>query len=121
MPKTPKTPRLSTGKATKPELKPLDPFLAELLNPALNREREREERRPANAARTTGSNGDERPDGFAEAPQAAFAHGTAADVDPALAKKLGLRGAPTTARTGARTPPTTPPSPPRACPAPSRR
>ncbi|MBK3422880.1 hypothetical protein, partial [Methylobacterium ajmalii] len=35
----PKKPRPSTGKASKPELKPLDPFLAELLNPALNRDR----------------------------------------------------------------------------------
>jgi excinuclease ABC subunit B len=103
----PKKPPLSTGKATKPELKPLDPFLAELLNPALNREREREERaakkRAANGSRTapnghgnegrTDANGaDGRPGGFAESAQAGFAHGTAADVDPALAKKLGLRG-----------------------------
>ncbi len=35
----PKKLRPSTGKASKPELKPLDPFLAELLNPALNRDR----------------------------------------------------------------------------------
>src|SRR5215207_10349556 len=92
MPK-PKKPRLSTGKASKPELKPLDPFLADLLNPALNREREREERAARKRGSNTGLNGDARPSsGFAEAPQATFAHGAAADVDPALAQKLGLRG-----------------------------
>jgi excinuclease ABC subunit B len=71
---SPKKPKLSTGKATKPELKPLDPYLADLLNPAVNREREE-------AA------------GFAERAQAAYAQGKVEDVDPALAKKLGLRGA----------------------------
>jgi excinuclease ABC subunit B len=71
---SPKKPRLSTGKATKPELKPLDPYLADLLNPAVNREREE-------AA------------GFAERAQAAYAQGRAEDVDAGLAKKLGLRGA----------------------------
>jgi len=73
MPKAPKKPRLSTGKASKPELKPLDPYLADLLNPALNREREAAE-------------------GFGDRPQAAFDAGGVKDVDPALAKKLGLRG-----------------------------
>src|SRR3712207_9057503 len=72
MAKSPKKPKLSTGKASKPELKPLDPYLADLLNPAVNREREEAE-------------------GFAERAQAAFTHGSAADVDPELAKKLGLR------------------------------
>ena len=93
MPKAPKTPRLSTGKASKVELKPLDPFLAELLNPAINREREREERAALKRASKTVSNGAEtRPGGFDEPAQASFAHDTAADVDPALAKTLGLRG-----------------------------
>src|SRR5215207_4454812 len=73
MAKAPKKPRLSTSKASKPELKPLDPYLADLLNPALNREREAAE-------------------GFGERPQAAFDAGGVKDVDPALAKKLGLRG-----------------------------
>src|SRR5829696_4226754 len=73
MAKAPKKPRLSTSKASKPELKPLDPYLADLLNPALNREREAAE-------------------GFGERAQAAFDAGHAATVDPALAKKLGLRG-----------------------------
>ena len=77
MPKPPKKPKLSTGKATKPELKPLDTYLADLLNPAINRERERF---PSPAA------------GFAEQPQATYAHGEVTDVDPALAKKLGLKG-----------------------------
>ena len=71
---TPKKPKLSTGKASKPELKPLDTYLADLLSPAVNRER-------AAAA------------GFAERAQDSYVHGDAADVDPALAKKLGLSGA----------------------------
>jgi excinuclease ABC subunit B len=73
MAKAPKKPKLSTGKASKPELKPLDPYLAELLNPAVNREREDAE-------------------GFAERAQERFVHGAVTDVDPALAKKLGLEG-----------------------------
>ncbi|WP_207181953.1 excinuclease ABC subunit UvrB [Methylobacterium indicum] len=113
----PKKLRPSTGKASKPELKPLDPFLAELLNPALNRDRlpvveppppEPPKRgRPrkdaaaakpapgpvseAKPARRTKRAETSAPDGFGEAPQAAFAHGTAADVDPRLAQALGLR------------------------------
>jgi excinuclease ABC subunit B len=77
MPKAPKKPKLSTGKATKPELKPLDTYLAELLNPAINRERERFP---------------EPSGGFGERPQESYAHGEVTDVDPALAKKLGLKG-----------------------------
>src|SRR3954468_20938860 len=77
MPKPPKKPKLSTGKATKPELKPLDTYLAELLNPAINREHERFPEAPA---------------GFAERPQETYAHGEVTDVDPALAEKLGLKG-----------------------------
>src|SRR3712207_7703217 len=73
MAKSPKKPKLSTGKASKPELKPLDPYLADLLNPAVNREREAAE-------------------GFAERAQETFIHGDVTDVDPALAKKLGLKG-----------------------------
>ncbi|HEX2134539.1 MAG TPA: excinuclease ABC subunit UvrB [Microvirga sp.] len=72
MPKSPKKPKLSTGKASKPELKPLDSYLADLLNPAVNRERQE-------AA------------GFAERAQESFARDVSA-VEPALAKKLGLRG-----------------------------
>ncbi|AWM86227.1 excinuclease ABC subunit UvrB [Microvirga sp. 17 mud 1-3] len=73
MAKAPKKPKLSTGKASKPELKPLDTYLADLLNPAVNREREAAE-------------------GFAERAQETFIHGDVEDVDPALAKKLGLKG-----------------------------
>ncbi|MFL4997188.1 MAG: DEAD/DEAH box helicase family protein, partial [Microvirga sp.] len=73
MAKSPKKPKLSTGKASKPDLKPLAPHLAELLNPAVNREREAAE-------------------GFAERAQETFIHGDITDVDPALAKKLGLKG-----------------------------
>jgi excinuclease ABC subunit B len=78
MARSPKTPRLSTGKASRPELKPLDPYLAELLNPAINREREERE-------------------GFAERQQETYAHGEVTDVDPTLAKALNLK-ARTTAR-----------------------
>ncbi|MFL5125352.1 MAG: hypothetical protein ACJ8CS_08935, partial [Microvirga sp.] len=78
MPKPPKKPKLSTGKATKPALKPLDTYLADLLNPAINRERERFPEAP--------------PAGFAEQPQPTYAHGEVTDVDPALARKLGLKG-----------------------------
>jgi excinuclease ABC subunit B len=73
MAKPPKKPKLSTGKASKPELKPLDSHLADLLNPAINRERAAAE-------------------GFGERAQENFAHGDLSDVDPALARKLGLRG-----------------------------
>jgi excinuclease ABC subunit B len=68
-----KKPRLSTGKASKPALKPLDSYLADLLSPAVNRERQE-------AA------------GFAERAQERFAHGDVSDVEPALAKRLGLVG-----------------------------
>ncbi|HEY8564999.1 MAG TPA: excinuclease ABC subunit UvrB [Beijerinckiaceae bacterium] len=89
MARAPKTPKLSTGKASKPELKPLDPYLAELLNPAINRERERDEKRAKRLVK-------ERDDfakrvGFEERPQESYAHGAVTDVDPALAQKLGLR------------------------------
>ncbi len=108
----PKKPRLSTGKASKPELKPLDPFLAELLNPALNRDRlpaieppppeppkrgrPRKDAAEAKAAATPSkparkAGRQDGTQGFGEAPQAAFAHGDAADVEPALAQALGLR------------------------------
>ncbi|MFL5114269.1 MAG: hypothetical protein ACJ8DG_01335, partial [Microvirga sp.] len=66
MPKPPKKPKLSTGKATKPALKPLDTYLADLLNPAINRERERFPEAP--------------PAGFAEQPQPTYAHGEVTDV-----------------------------------------
>src|SRR3954471_13592486 len=69
----PKRAKLSTGKASRPALTPLDTYLADLLSPAVNRER-------ADAA------------GFAERAQATFAHGDVSDVDPALAKRLGLTG-----------------------------
>jgi excinuclease ABC subunit B len=63
----------AAAKNSKPELKPLDAHLAALLNPAINRERE--------AA-----------SGFAEAAPESFVHGTASDIEPGLAKALGMRG-----------------------------
>ncbi|MBY0251503.1 MAG: excinuclease ABC subunit B, partial [Methylobacterium organophilum] len=114
----PKKPRAASvtatsAKASKPELKPLDTYLAELLNPALNRNRpaavEPPPEAPARPGRKTGGKpgvGKGGPkdgtsaaaarraeiarDGFAEAPQAGYALGDAADVDPRLAQALGL-------------------------------
>ena len=71
MAKAPKKPKLSTGKASKPELKPLDSHLAQLLSPAVNRDRKAAE-------------------GFAERAQASFAASELSDVDPALAEKFNL-------------------------------
>ena len=116
MPKAPKKPKLSTGKATKPELKPLDTYLAELLNPGHQpRARElsagtplprREGRLRAQPERVRA---EAQPDatrsfgqlsrqgraigvaGFGERPQETYVHGEVADVDPALARKLGLK------------------------------
>src|SRR5918994_532096 len=65
-----KSPRSSRPKTTKPELKPLDSYLAALLNPAINRERE----------------------GFEEGPQAPFEPASGAEIDPVLAEKFGLDG-----------------------------
>ncbi len=73
-----KSPKTSRAKASKPELKPLAPHLAELLNPAINRERD---------------------SGFGERPQTPFDSGTPVQVDPDLAQKLGL-GAPTNGAKG---------------------
>ncbi|MFG5120337.1 excinuclease ABC subunit UvrB [Methylorubrum sp. POS3] len=113
----PKKPRAAPARADKPELKPLDEHLAALLSPALNRERlrmpepapepPRKERgrtgvakahAKANAKGRAKSEGTGEAtaakriaqDGFAEAPQAGFALGDAADVDPRLAQALGL-------------------------------
>jgi excinuclease ABC subunit B len=106
----PKKPRAasvsaSSAKASKPELKPLDTYLAELLNPALNRNRpaavEPPPEPPARPGKPKGRAGKDGTkaaarrgaiarDGFAEAPQAGYAHGDAADVDPRLAQALGL-------------------------------
>ncbi|HJE25403.1 MAG TPA: excinuclease ABC subunit UvrB [Methylorubrum populi] len=100
---SPKKSRPATGKADKPELMPLDEHLAALLNPALNRNRLKApeptpapapERKGRGAKRTTkdSAKASERiaRDGFAEAPQAGFAIGDAAEVDPRLAQALGL-------------------------------
>ncbi len=78
MAKTPKP----TGKASKPDLKPLDEHLAALLNPALTTERQA--KASARAGKLSG-----RTEGFDEAPQAGYS----ADVsvrDPKLKAALGL-------------------------------
>ena len=72
----------STGKASKPDLKPLDQHLAALLNPALTTERQA--KASTRAGKISGRTG-----GFGEAPQAGYA----ADVtvsDPKLKAALGL-------------------------------
>ena len=89
----------TSAKADRPELIPLDEHLAALLNPALNRNRPKVVEpvpRPEPARKGRGSNGEAKAykkiaqDGFAEAPQAGFAIGDPADVDPRLAQALGL-------------------------------
>ncbi len=69
-----KSPKPSRGKASRPELQPLDEHLAALLNPALNQ--------PAKSH--PGGRG------FGERPQSGYAAGPVTGVDPALAKSLGL-------------------------------
>ncbi|WP_253369881.1 MULTISPECIES: excinuclease ABC subunit UvrB [Methylorubrum] len=87
----------TTAKADRPELMPLDEHLAALLNPALNRNRlKAAEPVPEPPRKGRGQKGEAKAykkiakDGFAEAPQAGFAIGDAADVDPRLAQALGL-------------------------------
>ncbi|MCX8504466.1 MAG: hypothetical protein ORN52_10900, partial [Beijerinckiaceae bacterium] len=65
MAKSPKSTAKSSGKASKPELLPLDEHLAALLNPALTQERQSK----ANARAQLESG---RAEGFGEAPQAAY-------------------------------------------------
>ncbi len=88
---TPRKPRVSSAKADKPVLQPLDSHLAALLSPALNRERPKSPDqggarpgKPAGRKKATG--------GFAEAPQAGYTVGAAAEIDPKLAQALGLAG-----------------------------
>ena len=67
-----------TTKASKPELKPLEPHLAELLNPAINREREASEAKRK---------------GFEEAPQSALSfHSTETLVNPPELKQTKKTG-----------------------------
>ncbi|BAU93027.1 excinuclease ABC subunit B [Methylorubrum populi] len=92
----------TTAKADRPELMPLDEHLAALLNPALNRNRPKaiEPVSPPEPVRKgrgrKGEAGEAKAykkiaqDGCAEAPQAGFAIGDAAEVDPRLAQALGL-------------------------------
>ncbi|MET0367775.1 MAG: DEAD/DEAH box helicase family protein, partial [Methylobacterium sp.] len=88
-PRKPRAAAASSSKADKPVLQPLDSHLAELLNPALNRTRPKSPdvggARPGKpASRKKGGAG------FAEAPQAGFTVGDAAEIDPKLAQALGL-------------------------------
>ena len=74
-----KPPRSPRSKASKPELQPLGPALAELLNPALNR-----------GTAGVGSGTGAAAAGFGEAPQAGFDAGKATMADRQLAARLGL-------------------------------
>ncbi|TXN36446.1 excinuclease ABC subunit B, partial [Methylobacterium sp. WL93] len=99
----PKKPRhvSATGKADRPDVQPLDPFLAQLLSPALARtpqvksERPAElprpgQRKPAKAkAKPPAKGATTEPAGFGEAPQRGFTVAPGAEVDPALAQALG--------------------------------
>ncbi|WP_188611490.1 excinuclease ABC subunit UvrB [Chelatococcus reniformis] len=98
-PETPKRPRASRGKAGKPELKPLDEHLADLLNPGIKRGRAA----PGTAASDRhglGERGlderglDER--GMGERPQAAYdvSRGDALASDSALVPKRGRKWGP---------------------------
>ncbi|TXN70756.1 excinuclease ABC subunit UvrB [Methylobacterium sp. WL6] len=100
----PKKPRhvSATGKADRPDVQPLDPFLAQLLSPALARtpqvksERPAElprpgQRKPAKAkAKPTAKGATTEPAGFGETPQRGFTVAPGAEVDPALAQALGM-------------------------------
>ena len=87
-------PRVSSAKASKPELKPLDEHLAALLSPALNRNRLPVVENPAPPAPPKKPGRPKKaaspPGGFGEAPQAGFTLGDAAEVDPRLAQALGI-------------------------------
>ncbi len=92
----------TAAKADKPALIPLDEHLAALLNPALNRNRPKAVEpvpQPERARKGRGRKSEAgeakaykkiAQDGFAEAPQAGFAIGDAAEVDPRLAQALSL-------------------------------
>ena len=92
----------TAAKADKPALIPLDEHLAALLNPALNRNRPKAVEpvpQPERARKGRGRKSEAgeakaykkiAQDGFAEVPQAGFAIGDAAVVDPRLAQALGL-------------------------------
>jgi excinuclease ABC subunit B len=114
--KTPKS-KAPNSKASRPDVQPIGPALAELLNPAINRgesgmgsgtglqpppdnswDRRSGGEAAAHRARasTRGTSDDVAKPGFAEAPQSEFApanYGTAATIptlDPELAKQLGF-------------------------------
>ncbi len=93
MASTPKNPRGSASgaggsgrasRASKPPVTPLDPFLADLLNPALNVRR--------GAAQDGIEQGGFERGGFEEAPQAGYRIAGEPVSDPELAAKLGLAG-----------------------------
>ena len=77
MPRDPARP--TNAKASKPALKPLESYLADLLNPGINR-----------GTAGPGSAASDGQRGFGEARQAGFDAGPVAGVDAKLAKSLGL-------------------------------
>ncbi|MDJ1159262.1 excinuclease ABC subunit UvrB [Chelatococcus sp. SYSU_G07232] len=82
MARKPSSPR---SRASKPELKPLDPFLADLLNPALNKGTAGLGGAASDRGRAGGT-----AKGFGEAPQAGFATPGVQDHDPALSSGPAL-------------------------------
>ncbi|WP_375453918.1 excinuclease ABC subunit UvrB [uncultured Methylobacterium sp.] len=103
----PKKPRHASGKADRPDVQPLDPFLAQLLSPALARARPVQVERPAELPRPGQRKPAKKRDnqhagkqarppeaheasGFGEAPQRGFTVAPGAEVDPGLAQALGL-------------------------------
>ncbi|MCO4055363.1 MAG: excinuclease ABC subunit UvrB [Bosea sp.] len=82
--------RPTGAKASKPELKPLESYLADLLNPGINR-----------GTAGPGPTVDDKRKGFGESRQAAYEGAPVSGVDPKLARSLGLdEGAQKPARKG---------------------
>ncbi len=79
-PRDPKSPRPTAAKASKPVLQPLEGYLADILNPAINR---------GTASPTTTGTGTDY-SGFSDNSQAAFDAGPITGLDPAMAQSLGL-------------------------------
>jgi excinuclease ABC subunit B len=92
-----KTRARAQPRATKPELKPLDAYLAELLNPGIARGNASPAGSQASQSEPTPRRGRKiapAQAGFAEAPQAGFDAGQIESLDPKLAEAFGLPSLP---------------------------
>jgi excinuclease ABC subunit B len=88
-----KTRARAQPKASKPELKPLDSYLAELLSPGIARESGKPDAyptRPSESPPRRRRAAVSAPDGFGEAPQAGFEGEPVEALDPKLAEAFGL-------------------------------